>query len=263
MFWRYLKAQLWVLLCGGVVGPIFLGVYLSVGEPGVPAWMWWAGLLITVAGVLLALALTARAMRLDAGQEALERNGVLALADITGIAETGVSIGDQPVVKVSLHIAAPEFTAFDSEVRVTASVVRLSNITSRKLVVLVDPVTGEHQIDWERSSLVNGLVPAHFTLPGPSQSSDRTYDLSGQAEPLMEIFGILRSHGIPLSQLVDARSNPAAGQQLQAVVRRAATVEEAKPSVAERLQELERLRAGGAVTVAEYTALRSQILLEL
>lgn len=168
MFWRYLKAQLWVLLCGGVVGPIFLGVYLSVGEPGVPAWMWWAGLLITVAGVLLALALTARAMRLDAGQEALERNGVLALADITGIAETGVSIGDQPVVKVSLHIAAPEFAAFDSEVRVTASVVRFSNITSRKLVVLVDPVTREHQIDWERSSLVNGLVPLTSRCRAPA-----------------------------------------------------------------------------------------------
>ncbi|WP_310773316.1 SHOCT domain-containing protein [Mycobacterium sp. Z3061] len=258
MFWQYLKAQLWVLLCGGVAGPIFLGVYLSVGEPGVPAWMWWAGLLITVASVLLALVLTARGMKLVAGQEELRRTGVLALADITGIAETGVSIGDEPVVKVSLHVAAPEFTAFDSELRVTASVLRLSNITSRKLVVLVDPSTREHQIDWERSSLVNGLVPAHFSLPG----DDRTYDLSGQAGPLMEIFGILRDHGIPLSQMVDVRSNPAAGQQLQAVVRRA-TSGEYKASVAERLRELEKLRDDGTVTVEEYTALRSQILSDL
>ncbi|MFV8319973.1 SHOCT domain-containing protein [Mycobacterium sp. 23] len=258
MFWQYLKAQLWVLLCGGVAGPIFLGVYLSVGEPGVPAWMWWAGLLITVASVLLALALTARGVKLDAGQEALQRTGVLALADITGIAETGVSVGDEPVVKVSIYVAAQEFTAFDSELRVTASVLRLSNITSRKLVVLVDPSTGEHQIDWERSSLVNGLVPAHFSLPG----DDRTYDLSGQAGPLMEIFGILRDHGIPLSQMVDVRSNPAAGQQLQAVVRRA-TSGEYKASVGERLRELERLRDGGTVTVEEYTALRSQILSDL
>lgn len=79
----------------------------------------------------------------------------------------------------------------------------------------------------------------------------------------MEIFGILRSHGIPLSQMVDARANPAAGQQLQAVVRRAATVEEPRPSVAERLQELERLRDGGQSPTREYTALRSQILSEL
>lgn len=259
MFWQYLKAQLWVLLCGGVAGPIFLGVYLWVGEPGVPAWMWWAGLLITVASVLLASALTARGLKLAAGQEALQRTGVLALADVTGIAETGVSIGDEPVVKVSLHVAAPEFTAFDSEVRVTASVLRLSNITRRKLVVLVDPSTREHQIDWERSSLVNGLVPAHFSLP----DDGRTHDLSGQAGPLMEIFGILRDHGIALSQMVDVRSNPAAGQQLQAVVRRAATSGEHKPSVTERLRELERLRDGGTVTGQEYTALRSQILSDL
>jgi hypothetical protein len=262
MFWRYLKTQIWVLLCGGVAGPIFLGVYLSVGEPGVPSWMWWAGLLITVADVLVALALTARGLTLDARRQALEQAGALALAEITGIAETGVSIGEQPLVKVSLHIAGPEFAAFDSDVRVTTSVVRLSNITSSKLVVLVDPTTKEYQIDWERSSLVNGLVPAHFSLPG----DDRSYDLTGRAEPLMEIFGILRAHNIPLSELVDARSNPAAARELQAVVRRAVaspTSAEPKPSVAHRLEELENLRAAGTVTAAEYDALRRQILSEI
>lgn len=262
MIWLYLKAQLWILLCGGVVGPIFLGVYLSVGEPGVPAWMWWAGLLITVADVLLALALTARSLKLDARQEELEQTGVLALADITGIAETGVSIGDEPVLKVSLHIAAPEIAAFDSEVRVTASALRLSNITSRKLVLLVDPATREYQIDWERSSLVNGLVPAHFSLPG----DDRSYDLSGRPEPLMEIFGILRAYGVPLGQVIDVRSNAAVAQQLQAVVRRAVDAPasaEPKPSVAQRLEELEILRLAGTVTTAEYAALRKQILSEI
>ncbi|MBI2703474.1 MULTISPECIES: hypothetical protein [Mycobacterium] len=84
-------------------------------------------------------------------------------------------------------------------------------------MVLVDPSTGEHQIDWEWSSLANGLAPAHFSLPG----DETTYDLSGQAEPLMEIFRILRAHGVPLGQRLDARSNAAASQQLQAVVRRA------------------------------------------
>lgn len=262
MFWRYLKAQLWVLLCGGVTGPIFLGVYLSVGEPGVPSWMWWAGLLITVADVLVALALSARDLEVDAKQQALEQTGVLVLAEITGIAETGITISDEPLVKVSLHLAAPEIAAFDSEVRVIASAVRLSNITRRKLVVLVDPTTREHQIDWERSSLVNGLVPAHFSLP----DDDHTYDLSGQAEPLMEIFRILRAHGIALSQLVDARADPALGRQLQAVVRRAVAPPapvESKSSVAERLRELESLRIAGTVTADEYAALRKQMLSEL
>ena len=29
MLWRYVKAQAWVLLCGGLVGPIFLADLLS------------------------------------------------------------------------------------------------------------------------------------------------------------------------------------------------------------------------------------------
>ena len=41
-------------------------------------------------------------------------------------------------------------------------------------VVLVNPATQEYQIDWERSSLVNGLVPAQFTLA----DDNKTYDLS-------------------------------------------------------------------------------------
>ncbi len=31
MLWRYVKVQLMVLLCGGLVGPIFLAVYFGLG----------------------------------------------------------------------------------------------------------------------------------------------------------------------------------------------------------------------------------------
>ena len=35
MVWRYIKAQLMVLLCGGLVGPIFLAVYFATGQESI------------------------------------------------------------------------------------------------------------------------------------------------------------------------------------------------------------------------------------
>ena len=162
-----------------------------------------------------------------------------------------------------------------------ASVTRLGNLTNRKLVVLVDPVTQQYQIDWERSALINGLVPANFTVA----EDNRTYDLSGQTGPLMEILQILKANGIGMNNMIDLRSNPAARQQVQAVVRRAGAQQThagarrrrrprhrrlrpqyaapPEPSTSQRLQELETLRATGAISEQEYTAKRQQIIADL
>lgn len=219
MLARYLKAQLVVLLCGGLVGPIFLVVYFTLGLGSLLQWMFYVGLLITVADVLIALALANYGAKSSEKLAALEQNGVLALAQITGITETGTWVNNQQVVKVHLHIAGPGLVPFDSEDRVIASVTRLGNLNARKVVVLVNPTTNEYRIDWERSALVNGLVPAQFTVA----EDNTTYDLSGQAGPLMEILQILKGNNIPLNRMVDIRSNPALRAQIQAVVRRAAS----------------------------------------
>jgi hypothetical protein len=167
-----------------------------------------------------------------------------------------------------------------------ASIARLPMITSRKLVALVDPVTNEYQIDWERSALVSGMLPAIFTL----SEDDRTYDLTGNTDALMEILQVLKANGVPMNSMIDLRSNPAARQQVQNIVRRAGTQQNpppppvpsatgfgpatgaspstfmpstAEPSTAQRLQELETLRATGAVSEQEYTTKRQQILSDL
>jgi hypothetical protein len=273
---RYLKTQLLVLLCGGLVGPIFLVVYFTLGLGSLLQWMLYVGLLITIADVLIALALTNYGAKSAAKTAELEQHGVLALAQIIGLTETGTRINEQPVVKVNLHIAGPGFVPFDGQDRVIASVTRLGNLTARKLVVLVNPTTQEYQIDWERSALVNGLVPAQFALA----EDNRTYDLSGQAGPLMEILQILKANNVPLNRMVDIRSNPVLRQQIQAVVRRAAeqqapapqpapaggpapVVTPPQPSIAQRLQELETLRASGAVSDQEYNSRRAQIISEI
>ena len=196
MLARYLKAQLTVLLFGGIVGPIFLVVYFAIGQISLLQWMFYVGLLITVADVLIALWLTNYGAQSAAKSAELEQHGVLALAQITGLTETGTRINEQPLVKVNLHISGPGLVPFDSQDRVIASITRLGNLTARKLVVLVNPTTQEYQIDWERSALVNGLMPAQFAWPkttGPTTSAVRP-------APLMEILQLLKANSVPLER---------------------------------------------------------------
>ena len=275
MLGRYIKSQIMVLICGGLVGPIFLAVYFATGQSGLLKWMFWVGLLITAADVLIALALANFSAKSDAKTQALEQSGVLALAQVVGIHETGTRINEQPLVKLDLQISGPGITPFATQDRVIAAITRLPMISNRKLVALVDPGTNEYQIDWERSALVGGLMPANFTIA----EDNKTYDLSGQAGPLMEILQILKANGIGLNNMIDLRSNPAARAHVQAVVRRAAAAQQApaaaaaapaapyaappEPTTAQRLQELETLRATGAISDDEYNAKRQQILSDL
>jgi hypothetical protein len=124
------------------------------------------------------------------------------------------------------------------------------------------------------------MMPATFTIA----EDNRTYDLTGQTGPLMEILQILKANGIALNNMVDLRNNPAARQQVQAAVRRAAAQQAPaapapagpsappppgpvaappEPTIAQRLQELETLRATGAISDQEYNTKRQQILSDL
>lgn len=277
MLQRYIKAQLMVLLCGGLVGPIFLIVYFALGQDPLMKWMFYAGILATAVDVLVALALASYGAKSAAKKQYLEQQGVLALAQINGLTETGTRINDQPLVKVKLHISGPGFAPFEVEDRVLASVTRLPVITGRQMVVLVDPVTRQFEIDWERSALLVGAVPAQFTLA----EDNRTYDLSGQAGPLMEIMQILKANNIPMNGMIDIRSNPVVRQQVMNVVRRAASSQSMpaqttpsqyvppqmpaapEPSTAQRLQELETLRVTGVITETEYSEKRKAIIADL
>jgi hypothetical protein len=274
MLARYLKAQFIVLLCGGIVGPIWIASYYGFanmfGAFGSNlGWMLWAGVLITIADVLVALWLANRGAKSSAKSVALHQTGVLTLAQITGLGETGMRVNDRPVVNLDLHIAGPGFE-FDSRKRVTVDISKQAIVTARRLVVLVDPNTRDYEIEWQASGLIAGVVPAQFTIA----EDNKTYDLSGQAGPLMEIMQIYKANNLPFGGTVDIRNYPGVRQQVLAVVRRAAEQQPApaaaggaaappQPSVAQRLQDLENLRAGGAVSDAEYAAQREKIIAEL
>jgi hypothetical protein len=114
------------------------------------------------------------------------------------------------------------------------------------------------------------VVPAQFT----STEDHTTYDLSGQAGPLMEILQIYKANNLPFSGTVDIRKYPAVRQQIMAVVRRAAAAQPtpaaaggvaAPPpaSAAGRLDELQKLHTSGALSDAEYAAARQKIIAEI
>jgi hypothetical protein len=279
MLARYLKAQIIVLLCGGVLGPIWIVAYFMVPNlfgsfvPGMPSaiksstsWMLWAGLLITIADVLVALWLANRGAKSSAKSSALHQTGVLTMAQITGLGETGMRINERPVVNLDLHIAGPGFD-FDSRKRVTVDISKQAIVTARRLVVLVDPNTRDYEIEWQASALIAGVVPAQIAIA----EDNKTYDLSGQAGPLMEIMQIYKANNLPFAGSVDIRNYPAVRQQVMAVVRRAAAQQQpaaagaapSQASVAQRLQDLEALHKSGAVSDEEYASKRTQIIADI
>lgn len=275
MFKRYLKAQGMVLLCGGLVGPIFLAVYFALGQMARPYinWMFWVGLFITAVDVLVALALTNFGLKSAAKHEQLTRQGVLAQARITGMSDTSWFVNNRQMIKVNLHIDVPGQPGFDVQETMASSPTRMQVLNARTLVALVEPGTQNYEIDWDASALIAGVVPAQFTV----DEDRRTYDLTGKAEPLTQILHVLHVNGIPLSGAIDLRSNPAVRQQVMNIVRRAgsaataeaatapapATVAAPPPTISQRLQELETLRATGAITGDEYGAKRREILADL
>ncbi len=66
VFKRYLAIQAMTLVCG-IVGPIFLFVYFAVQPDPTIKWMYWAGLFITAADVLIALGITEALTRTTRG----------------------------------------------------------------------------------------------------------------------------------------------------------------------------------------------------
>jgi hypothetical protein len=294
MLVRYLKAQAMVLLCGGLVGPIFLIVYFALGPMARPyiGWMFYVGLLVTAGGVLVALWLANNSAKSAVRHNELTQRGVLVLAQINGISDTSLFVNDQQMIKVSLHFEVPGQPGFDAQESMASSPTRMQILNAHHLVALVEPGTQKYEIDWNASALIAGVVPAQFTLA----EDNKTYDLRGQAGPLMEIMQILKANNIPMNGTIDVRSNPAVRQQVMAVVRRSGRVQPVAgqayppppapsaaapsapapvgtpapftaappaPSTAQRLQELETLRAMGTVNDTEYAAKRQQIISEL
>lgn len=73
-FIAYVKIQAFVFLCG-IVGPIFLVVYFSIQPAEDSRWLYWTGLFITAADVLIALAITDSSARADKAHQKPTKTG--------------------------------------------------------------------------------------------------------------------------------------------------------------------------------------------
>lgn len=210
----FLKTLAFVMLCG-IVGPIFLVMYFVLdGEPFIE-WMLWTGLGITILNVVIAYFIARGSARFKAKMSRMQLTGHMALADITSLSQTNVQINDQPVMKLGLSIHGEGVPSFDVEIRKTVPIFAQAMLHRRVLAVLVDPNTREFEIDWQATGMITGSVPAKFT----SSEDGRTYDLTGQPEPLIRILEVLRKYGVGNSGTIDLRSNPQARAEVMAIVR--------------------------------------------
>ena len=67
-FWTYVRIQL-ICFVFGIIGPIFLVVYFSAQPDPTVRPMWWVGLFVTAADVLIALVVTDHVMRSKPGKQ--------------------------------------------------------------------------------------------------------------------------------------------------------------------------------------------------
>jgi hypothetical protein len=72
-FKRYVVIQLMTFVCG-IVGPIFLFVYFAVQPDPTLKWMYWWGLFITAADVLIALGITSSVTESESKQKRQSRH---------------------------------------------------------------------------------------------------------------------------------------------------------------------------------------------
>ncbi|WP_245938137.1 SHOCT domain-containing protein [Williamsia limnetica] len=260
------------LLCG-IVGPIFLAAYFVIDDPMV-GWMFYTGLAVTVLDVVIAFFIARFTYRGRRRRYELEQTGRLGVADVLSVEQTNVQVNNQPMMKLKLRIHGDGIAPFEADKRLVVPLMHLAALNARRLAVLVDPYSGEFEIDWNRTSLLAGSAPARFT----DTDTGREYDLSGQSAALMEIMNVFKNNNIPFGGTVDLRSNPVARQQVMDIVRRVGgqpaggpdlrKVDYAAPpappqSPSQRLAELEAMRGAGNISDAEYQAVRTRILGQL
>ncbi|HEY9312303.1 SHOCT domain-containing protein [Williamsia sp.] len=271
----FVPILLFTLLCG-IVGPIFLVAYYIIDDPTV-GWMFYTGLGITILDVVIAFFVARFTYQGKRRRFELEQTGRLGVADVVSVEQTNVQVNDQPMMKLKLRIHGDGIAPFEADKRLVVPMMHLAALNSRRLAVLVDPYSGEFEIDWERTALLSGYAPAKFT----DTDTGREFDLSGQSEALMEIMTVLKNNNVPLGGAVDLRSNPVARQQVMDIVRRfgesGAGIDLGKSggfapppppaaaprSPSQRLAELETLRGAGNISDPEYQAVRNRILDDL
>ena len=107
-FWRYVRIQLVVFLFG-IVGPIFLIIFFATQPDPSTKWAYWAGLFITAAEVLIALAITNASAPKKAPVKAAKRGHSDASSD------SSLSSTSDPFTSTDLSFLSGDFGSSSSD----------------------------------------------------------------------------------------------------------------------------------------------------
>lgn len=161
---RFLKILAFSLLCG-IVGPIFIVMYYVIDEPAT-SWMLYSGVGITIGIVVLAFVLTLLFTKNEEARKLLEANGILALADVMAANETGMTVNDQPVIKLTLQVHGDGIGPFRAETRAgigTAGADPLARKAGRTRSswhrAISDRLAAQRIAQWTGAGQVHQLVP--------------------------------------------------------------------------------------------------------
>ena len=132
----FVPILLFTLLCG-IVGPIFLVAYFLIDDP-LTGWMFYAGLGITVADVVIGYFVAQSLYRRRRKRYNLEQNGRFGIGEVRSVDQTNVRINGQPMMKISLAISGDGIAPFEATKRVVVPFMFLPALRSHRVAVLVD-----------------------------------------------------------------------------------------------------------------------------
>lgn len=163
-----------MFLCG-IVGPIFLVLYIGIEPKDGIGWMLWTGLAVTLLDLALGIGLALGRTNAQRLSYRLQRTGRRAVAEVLTVEQTGVRVNDEPLLDLRVRIEGEDVAAFEAEKRFVISEVRLPLLYTGPLPVVVDPETREWEFDWDEARPAS-IAPA-VASSGPRSRADRLAEL--------------------------------------------------------------------------------------
>lgn len=216
-----------------------------------------------VGAILLAVAVTSLSLLPFVGvlggmgrAKRLQAHGIAASAEIQGLSQTGTFINEQPVVGFDLEVRAPGRPVQRVRHRQVVPHIALGSIAPGRLVgVLVDAADPQKLvIDW------SSLAPNRISLDGGPE-----VDLAHSPGAAIGLRQLIASSGRQAHGQVDLRQDPELRARARAILQEhgvplGAAQAVDKDSAAERLRELDQLRAAGLVSPQEHDEQRGRII---
>ena len=226
-------SALWVVGWLTLDGTLLVAAFGSAAPSDASGWQL-AAIINAAVGIPIGLAplvmLFTRRSKADAA-EALMRDGSRAPGEVTAVEDTGITINDNPRVKITVRVDAAGQAPFDVRKTFTASRVDVPRRGDR-CTVFYDPN------DHSRTAITFDQVPAGAATPAAPGAVPASLG------------------GSPPATWNPAAAKPPPSPATPGGGGATATAE----AVAERLRKLDKLRDDGVITPAEHTTERARIL---